>query len=205
MPIVLVCLAACFPPAEGLPPPPGSLASPARASVAPAAAFPSRAPEAAAAPVVDAGAPAYVVPPEAPSTEARVLLTHVTRAASSGDRRTLRQLTLPACAEASCSKLFAMEREVLVADAEPTVGEGTRAYALVSRVCDDRPCGTLALLFTRDCSLQSTPFRVAEIREGRRGLDAWLAEGKAPCPAGPRRPVAPSPFDPSGTPYPVQR
>ena len=78
-----------------------------------------------------------------------------------------------------------LEREVLVADAEPTVGEGTRAYALVSRVCDDRPCGTLALLFTRDCSLQSTPFRVTEIREGRRGLDAWLAEGKAPCPAGP--------------------
>lgn len=200
--VLVVAAAGCFPAAEGLPPRPSDLDR----QLARPSGLPPRAPatddDAGAA---DAGA-SFVVPPEPPENEARTLLTHVTRAASQGDRRMLHALLVPTCAAGPCKRLTELTHEVLVADEPPVAGPGTRAYAVVTRVCeDDRACGTLSLLFARDCGLQGTPFRVAEVREGKRGLDGWLAEGKAPCPAGPRRPVAPSPFDPSGTPYPVER
>jgi len=200
--VAAVFVAACFPHAEGLPPSPAELAE----RDGTRATLPHRPAEAAAdGGPSDAGGSEYEEPPEPPAAEARLLAVHVARAVSAGDRRTTRSLVVPGCLEGPCARLVALERTPLVAEGEPTAGSGTRAFALVTRVCDDGPCGKLALLFTRDCSLHGTPFRVAEVREARDELSAWLAAGAAPCPEGKRRPVAPSPFDPSGTPSPVRR
>jgi hypothetical protein len=213
-------VAACAPPLAGLPPPPSGVVrrlpnEPADAEVRERTAAPSAAPNAVpnAAPpngVAPANESSASVASEASAHQLRLLLEHVVRSVNAGDANALQEVALVSCWPGPCESLGRYARAKRTVVPRPPTSPGfsaqpranVHAHAQLASVCRGRPCEDVHLLFARDCTRAGYPWRLANAVDDADEAARWLASGRAVCPSGRVQAVAPSPFDPSGTPQP---